>query len=336
MAAERRVGALWRHISCPATTGGAVAADNVSALLDQVMRLDDGRTVSYSDYGGGGTPVIWCHGGPGNKIQTPAALKSAATLGLRLIGIDRPGYGGSSLEPHRCIADWAPVAIAVADALGIAGFLAVGVSTGGPYPLALASLYPERVMGVVLGCAISDFTNTKLFDGMPGMLLGLLDRDAAIAEAIKMFGEDGRGPPDEPGLSHSAGGTALKDRPGGDDVLLPPADAAVVAEQAADPAAGEAKRLLSFANGVEGYVDDRRADAVGWGSFDLGKVVCPVIIVHGEDDPIVPLENAHYTKSLLPQAELRTFAGLGHLSIGGRTMGAAGDLAAQAKSDSLR
>ena len=55
--------------------------------------------------------------------------------------------------------------------------------------------------------AISDFQNASLFAGMPGMLLGLLDRDDAIAEAVKQFGEDGRGPPDT-GLSHAAGGTA--------------------------------------------------------------------------------------------------------------------------------
>ena len=48
-----------------------------------------------------------------------------------------------------------------------------------------------------------------------------------------------------------------------------------------------------------------------------------------EADPIVPVENAFYTKSLLPEAELRTFEGLGHLSIGPRTIEAAGDLAAQ-------
>jgi len=138
------------------------------------------------------------------------------------------------------------------------------------------------------------------------MLLGLLDRDDAIAEAVKQFGEDGRGPPDT-GLSHAAGGTALKDRPDGPVVELPPADVAVVEEQAKDTVAAEAKRLLSFANGehgrllandcsragpccrtdgaalagVEGYVDDRRADAVGWGSFDLSTVACPVTIVHG-------------------------------------------------------
>jgi len=88
---------------------------------------------------------------------------------------------------------------------------------------------------------------------MPGMLLGLLDRDDAIAEAVKQFGEDGRGPPDT-GLSHAAGGTALKDRPDGPVVELPPADVAVVEEQAKDTVAAEAKRLLSFANGEHDHL----------------------------------------------------------------------------------
>ena len=104
----------------------------------------DGHRVGVHRFGKlGGWPVVWCHGGPGNKLQTPAALESAAALNLRLIGIDRPGYGQSTLEPDRSLADWAPIAAAVADALGIHKFLVVGVSTGGPYAIALAALYPE-------------------------------------------------------------------------------------------------------------------------------------------------------------------------------------------------
>jgi pimeloyl-ACP methyl ester carboxylesterase len=79
--------------------------------------------------------------------------------------------------------------------------------------------------------------------------------------------------------------------------------------------------------GVQGYVDDRRADAPGWFSFDVSKVSCPVTICHGEADTIVPVLAAHHTHSLLPQSELRLFAPLGHLSIGGEALKAAGDLA---------
>ena len=53
--------------------------------------------------------------------------RKAASLGLRLVGIDRPGYGLSTLEPGRTIAEWAPIAIAVADHLGLDRFLTMGI-----------------------------------------------------------------------------------------------------------------------------------------------------------------------------------------------------------------
>ncbi len=73
-----------------------------------------------------------------------------------MIGIDRPGYGLSTPLPGRSIADWVPDGIAVADHLGIDRFVAVGVSTGGAYALALAALHPDRVLGVLACCALTD------------------------------------------------------------------------------------------------------------------------------------------------------------------------------------
>ena len=70
-----------------------------------------------------------------------------------------------------------------------------------------------------------------------------------------------------------------------------------------------------FANGVQGYVDDRLADGVGWVSFDVASVGCPVVVVHGSDDTIVGPVNAHHTVSLIPQATLRIQEGHGHLSV---------------------
>jgi pimeloyl-ACP methyl ester carboxylesterase len=108
---------------------------------------------------------------------------------------------------------------------------------------------------------------------------------------------------------------------------FPEADLAVLKADMADPAAQEAKRRQSFAHGVQGYVDDRRADAPGWHSFNVRRVSCPVTICHGEADTIVPVLAAHHTKVLLPHAQLRLFATLGHLSIGGQALQAAAELA---------
>ncbi len=120
----------------------------------QRIRLADGRTVGFADYG---TPaaaaVLWCHGGPGSRVE-PAYLAAQATqAGLRIIGIDRPGYGLSTPRPGRTIAGCVSEALAVADYLGIGQFAAVGTSTGGAYALALAALAPGRVLGVVACCS---------------------------------------------------------------------------------------------------------------------------------------------------------------------------------------
>lgn len=60
--------------------------------------------------------MIVCHGGPGNRRQRAVAaagtadyvatVAAARAMGLRLIGIDRPGYGSSTVQAGRTIADW--------------------------------------------------------------------------------------------------------------------------------------------------------------------------------------------------------------------------------------
>jgi pimeloyl-ACP methyl ester carboxylesterase len=124
---------------------------------DQTIRLASGRTVGFADYGtGDATAVLWCHGGPGSRLEPAYLRRAASEAGLRIIGIDRPGYGLSAPQPGRTIAGWVPEALAVADHLGIGQFAAVGISTGGAFALALAALGPERVLGVVACCSMTD------------------------------------------------------------------------------------------------------------------------------------------------------------------------------------
>jgi pimeloyl-ACP methyl ester carboxylesterase len=66
---------------------------------------------------------------------------------------------------------------------------------------------------------------------------------------------------------------------------------------------------------VAGYVDDRLADANGWGSFDVGNIACPVTVLHGSSDGLAPVGNAHHTAAIVPGATLRIVENIGHLSI---------------------
>ena len=63
----------------------------------------------------------------------------------------------------------------------------------------------------------------------------------------------------------------------------------------------------------------------------MAEVKCPVTIVHGESDTLVPVLAAHHTKELVPQAVMQLYPELGHLSIGEATVKALGDLATLVK-----
>ena len=70
-----------------------------------------------------------------------------------------------------------------------------------------------------------------------------------------------------------------------------------------------------FAQGLEGYTDDRLADGPGWVTFDVSAIRCPVTVLHGGSDRIVDVIHAHHTAELVPNADLVIFDGLGHFSI---------------------
>jgi pimeloyl-ACP methyl ester carboxylesterase len=47
-------------------------------------------------------------------------------------------------------------------------------------------------------------------------------------------------------------------------------------------------------------------------SAEVARIRCPTLIIHGADDPLVPLPAAHHLAKLLPQARLEVIPGLGH------------------------
>ncbi len=280
---------------------------------DQAILVADSRTVGFVDYGSpAATAVLWCHGGPGSRVE-PAHLRSRANAaGLRIVGIDRPGYGLSTVQPGRTIGGWVPGAVAVAGHLGIGQFVTVGTSTGGAYALALAALAGERVLGVVSCCAMTDM---RWPDGRATMsrphahaVWEAPDRAAALAAAAGAHGEGGstmRGP--------------------GMAAALAPSDLALFQDREWMKAATAAFPAM-FAQGLEGYTDDRLADGPGWVTFDVSTIRCPVTVLHGGSDRIVDVIHAHHAAQLVPNANLVIFDDLGHFSITTKVVPAIGSL----------
>ncbi len=260
------------------------------------VTMPDGRTVGFADFGHPDrTAVIWCHGGPSCRLEPAHFAADAERLGLRLIGIDRPGYGLSTPNPGRSIGGWVEDALTVAEHLGIARVATVGVSTGGSYALALAAKSP-RVIGTVACCAVTDM---RWAEGKATILWkegvwGAASREAAL----------------------EAAGAQLAGAEGGSTAAMPlaPSDEQLFAEPGWARAWSEVTRE-QFAQGFVGYADDRLADGDGWHSFDVRRIACPVVVLHGTSDTFVPATHAAYTQRIVPGASLELHEGLGHFSI---------------------
>lgn len=271
--------------------------------MEGTITLPDGRTLGYADFAPDApNAVLWCHGGPGSRREPKIAGEQAAALGLRIIGMDRPGYGLSTPRPGRSIEACVPDVLAVADHLGLDQFHVVGVSTGGAYALATAAIAPTRVSGVVVCCGLTDMRDAEARASMTGEgaianIWNSTTRDEALDFAREQFGDDGSN------MLSAAG-----------DNQLAEADMAMFADPTFLAGMMEALPPM-FAFGVEGYADDRLADGPGWGGFDVKSITCPVVVAHGTADTVCPPINGETTARLVPGAELRWFEGDGHFSV---------------------
>jgi pimeloyl-ACP methyl ester carboxylesterase len=99
----------------------------------RTLRLKDGRKLAYAEYGDpSGRPVFYFHGFPSCHLEISLADETAKRLGVRLIALDRPGFGLSGFQRRREIDDWPDDVKEAAEQIGIRRFAALGVSGGGP------------------------------------------------------------------------------------------------------------------------------------------------------------------------------------------------------------
>jgi pimeloyl-ACP methyl ester carboxylesterase len=270
--------------------------------MDQTVVTAGGSQYGFIDYGPlDGTPVLWCHGGPGSRLEPLWLHADAAAAGLRIVAFDRPGYGLSTPQPGRTIVDVVSDLLELLGRLEIERFLTVGVSTGGAYALAAAAFAPERTLGVVMCGAMTDmsFAPARLTMHVPQVraIWDAPSRDAALEAATNAYGE---------------GFSKLLD--GGMGGVLAPSDAEIFADPQWMAAA-----MRGFPEnstfGMQGYVDDRIADGPGWGDMDLAKVRCPVTVLHGGRDQLVDVMQARHTAELVRHAKLVVIPDAGHFSI---------------------
>jgi pimeloyl-ACP methyl ester carboxylesterase len=153
-------------------------------ISDERVRLRDGRTLAYTEWGDAqGRPVLFFHGSPLSRLWCPDEEATQAAR-VHLVAVDRPGFGGSDLQPGRRLEDWPLDVAELADALGFESFAVVGYSAGGPYSLACAALLGERVTHAGLVSTTARFVSRDRL----GAIVELDDEDLRTVELVEQIG----------------------------------------------------------------------------------------------------------------------------------------------------
>lgn len=259
------------------------------------LELGDGRTLHYydtrEDESDARVAVFWFHGTPSVGCPPEPLFPAAAENGLRWVSYDRPAYGGSSPNPGRNMASAAADVAAIADALGIGRFAALGHSGGGPHALACGALLPERVIAVVSVSASAPFGAEGL-DWFAGWSRsGMAEQRAALAGRAAL-------------RAYLASAEVDPEAFTPDDLSALGGRSSWVAEVVG----------LAREKGDEGMVDDSLAGARAWG-FAPADVTVPVLILHGAKDRMVPSAHGEWLAAHCPAAELRLAPDAGHVTV---------------------
>jgi pimeloyl-ACP methyl ester carboxylesterase len=274
------------------------------AVSGRTIRLADGRTLGYSEYGAaGGRPLLMMHGTPGSRRMFRPAHRDAERLGLRLICPERPGCGLSSPRLGATLDDVAADTEALLDHLGLGPVAVLGVSGGAPHALALVHRLGGRVVRLMLvsplGPVGDEALRFRLHYGHRLFFLGL-GRRPHLARLLASLVARGfvahpflgqrlfarlLGPPDRDTLS----------RPGRPEHVV--ADVAECLRQ-----------------GTVGVLGDLARFVTPW-RLDLARIAAQTTIWHGTADVVVPMAAVEAIASRLPQARLELVPGGGHFWI---------------------
>jgi pimeloyl-ACP methyl ester carboxylesterase len=255
-----------------------------------------------------GKPVLVHAGEPMSRRLYGGWIADAEKKGIRLIGYDRPGYGGSTAHPGYTVASGADDVRAIAEALGHDRLGIWGRSGGGPYALGCAALLPDVAVAVAAVAPLGPY-GTEGFDYFAGM-------GEANVEGFKLFFSDPeasrRGLREDREKILAATPEQFAEAY---ESLLSPADAEVLTGDLLRWFAETQQVALSA--GDQGWWDDGAAKMASWG-FDLRDIRVPVKIWHGRQDRSVPVQHGQWLAANIPGAEADISDRDGHQTMHGR------------------
>jgi pimeloyl-ACP methyl ester carboxylesterase len=267
-------------------------AKRLGSLEERRAVVRGARLRYYVGGDGDGPPLLLVHGLAGAASNWVELVPLLARR-RRLLVPDLPGHGGSAPLPAVSSLDsFADVVAALADREGMLPAPAVGHSLGGLVALRLALRRPDDVEGLVLAGAagISSATRARqaaltiLVHARPARVVVPFRRLVARVPRLRY-----------PVFGHF---------------------------QASDPPTLSACAVRGFLDGaalVTEVVEPARALVADDPRLDLDRVRCPVLVLSGARDRMVPVEDAfEYARRL--GGPIRVLADCGHLLIGERPL----------------
>ena len=262
--------------------GNKPGAKNMSYITTK-----DGTQIYYKDWGTG-QPIVFHHGWPLSADDWDAQMMFFLAQGYRVIAHDRRGHGRSTQTATGNEMDtYAADVIELAKALNLKNAVHIGHSTGGgEVARYVARAEPGRVAKAVLIGAVPPIM-VKSDKNPGGLPLEVFDgfRTALVANRAQFFYDIPAGPFfgfNRPGAKVSQGAIMNWWRQG-------------------------------MMGGAKAHYDCIKAFSETDFTDDLKKMEVPVLVMHGDDDQIVPIaDSAMLSAKLAPKATLKVYKGLPH------------------------
>jgi len=258
-------------------------------MSNGIITTKDGTRIFYKDWGPkSAQPVVFHHGWPLSADDWDNQMLFFLSEGFRVIAHDRRGHGRSDqTDTGNDMTTYAEDVADLARALDLKNAIHIGHSTGGgEVARYVAHAEKGRVAKAVLMGAVPPIM-LKTPDNPQGLPLSVFDgfRSALAANRAQFF------------IDVPAGPFYGFNRPG----------------------AKVFQGLINnwwrqgMAGGAKAQYDCIAAFSETDFTEDLKAIAVPVLVMHGEDDQIVPIEDsAHKAIKLLKHGTLKTYPGLPH------------------------
>ena len=249
----------------------------------------DGTGIFYKDWGAkDAQPVVFHHGWPLSADDWDNQMLFFLSQGYRVVAFDRRGHGRSDqTDTGNDMDTYASDTAELVDQLGLRDTVQIGHSTGGGVVARyVARAGPGRVanavlIGSVTPVMVQSATNPEgtpmdVFDGF---------RSALVANRAQFF----RDVPAGPFYGFNRPGTEISQ--------------GLIDNWWRKGMAGGAKAQF---DSIEAFSETDFTD-------DLRSIDQPVLVLHGEDDQVVPIAaSAHKAIGLLANGTLKTYPDLSH------------------------